>query len=129
MWIRNFSHHHTLKRIISMNVCALYLKSHLPSSTLNLNRYIASKTQLNSLAMKPGTPIPGLDFMKDKEKAPVVLERSEYPQWVSELAKPLTTLGKLKKMDIKDATDDDQKRYLKLTRRLEIKEHNIEASL
>eukprot|EP00559_Dactyliosolen_fragilissimus_P001270 CAMPEP_0184864964 /NCGR_PEP_ID=MMETSP0580-20130426/16521_1 /TAXON_ID=1118495 /ORGANISM="Dactyliosolen fragilissimus" /LENGTH=79 /DNA_ID=CAMNT_0027363947 /DNA_START=223 /DNA_END=462 /DNA_ORIENTATION=+ len=79
--------------------------------------------------MKPGTPIPGLDFMKDKEKAPVVLERSEYPQWVSELAKPLTTLGKLKKMDIKDATDDDQKRYLKLTRRLEIKEHNIEASL
>ncbi|KAL3807818.1 hypothetical protein ACHAXA_009047 [Cyclostephanos tholiformis] len=48
------------------------------------------------MAMKPGTPIPGLDkiypISKDgSSRAPVALPREEYPQWVNELTRPLPT--------------------------------------
>jgi hypothetical protein len=75
--------------------------------------------------MKPGKPIPGLDIYKDKE-APVALERDQYPEWVSSLAKPMITLAKLRKMPIEEATDKDKRRYLKLTRRRQIKAKNDE---
>lgn len=76
--------------------------------------------------MKPGTPIPGLNFLKGKD-AIVALERSEYPEWVSDLDKPLISLAKLRRMDEEDATDKEKMRYLKLTRRLQIKANNAEA--
>lgn len=79
-----------------------------------------------SLAMKPGTPIPGLNFMKNKE-APVSLPRSDYPEWVSDLAKPMVTLAELRRMKWEDSTDRDKMRYLKLTRRIRIKGNNVEA--
>lgn len=79
-------------------------------------------------ALKPGTPIAGLDFIKNAE--PVVSkERSEYPKWVNDLTKPGNTLAKLRKMDMWTAKDEDQKRYLKLTRRIKIKEDNVDATL
>lgn len=73
--------------------------------------------------MKPGTPIAGLDVFKDKEP-PVALERSEYPEWVSDLTKPLPTLKELRAMNLLEAEDKHQKRYLKLTRRIQIKKMN-----
>jgi len=79
-------------------------------------------------AMKPGTPIAGLDFLKNVE-ATVSKERSEYPEWVNNLDKSATTLAKLRKLDMWEASDEDQKRYLKLTRRIQIKDKNIDAGL
>jgi Mitochondrial ribosomal protein L37 len=79
------------------------------------------------LALKPGTPIPGLDIYKEKEP-PVVLERSEYPDWLESLAKPLPSLAKLRRMPEEDATDREKMRYLKLTRRMIIKRNNAEAA-
>ena len=79
-------------------------------------------------AMKPGTPIAGLDFLKNVEPA-VSKERSEYPDWVSNLDKSAKTLAKLKKLNLFEANEEDQKRYLKLTRRLKIKDDNVDAGL
>lgn len=76
--------------------------------------------------MKPGTPIPGLDLYKDQD-GPVVLERSAYPDWVGDLAKPLPTLAELRRMPEEEATDRDIMRYLKLTRKKEIKRKNEES--
>ena len=77
--------------------------------------------------MKAGTPIPGLDIYKDKDP-PVALERSEYPEWIDNLCKPLPSLAKLRKMPEEEATDKDKKRYLKLLRKLKIKKKNEEQS-
>lgn len=99
----------------------------LSSSLLNqsVRSFYASTS---AKAMKPGTPIAGLDFIKNAE--PVVSkDRSEYPKWVNDLTKPGNTLAKLRKMDMWTANDEDQKRYLKLTRRIKIKEDNIDAAL
>jgi hypothetical protein len=75
------------------------------------------------MAMKPGTPIPGLDIYKDKD-APVAMERSEYPEWVNNLSQPLISLAKLRRMNLFEAEDKDQRRYLKLIRRQEIRKGN-----
>jgi hypothetical protein len=85
-----------------------------------------SSSALRSQAMKAGTPIPGLGFMKGKD-APVAMERSEYPDWVGDLDKPKIALAKLRRMEEADASDSDKMRYLKLTRRGVIKENNLEA--
>ena len=79
-----------------------------------------------SMPMKAGTPIPGLDIFKDQDP-PVALERSEYPDWVGTLSQPLISLSKLRKMPEEEATDKDKRRYLKLVRRLKVKENNEEA--
>ena len=79
-------------------------------------------------AMKPGTPIAGLDFLKGAD-APVSKERSEYPKWIENLEKPMVTLAKLRKMNFETAEEKDQMRYLKLDRRRSIKESNIDAGL
>lgn len=78
-------------------------------------------------AMKPGTPIPGLDIYKDRDP-PVALERSEYPAWIDNLAKKDKSLAELRRMPEEEATDKDKMRYLKLTRRMKIKKNNEEAS-
>lgn len=79
------------------------------------------------MAMKPGSPIPGLDIFKEKDP-PVVLERSEYPEWVNNLCTPLVSLAKLRKMTVEEATDKEKKRYLKLIRKNQIKEKNEEKA-
>ena len=84
--------------------------------------------------MKPGTSIPGLDFLEltkgsgDNNANIVAKERSEYPSWIETLSIPLSTLGKLQKMPQEDANEKDMMRYLKLTRRLEIKNCNEEKT-
>ena len=81
-------------------------------------------TTVAPLPMKPGTVIPGLDFYKDKDP-PIVLERSEYPEWVAALAKPLPTLAELRRMPEEEATDRDIMRFLKLERKKDIKSTNL----
>jgi hypothetical protein len=76
--------------------------------------------------MKPGTPIPGLNFLKGTDPV-VALERKEYPDWVNDLAKPKISLANLRRMPESEATDRDKMRYLKLKRRLKIKDNNSEA--
>lgn len=78
--------------------------------------------------MKTGTVIPGLDFIKDKE--PVLSkERTEYPDWVDTLAKPMLSLAKLRRMTEEEATDREKERYLKLSRRQDMKKKNEEAGV
>lgn len=113
--------------------------------------------------MKPGTEIPGLDIFKDKDP-PVALERSEYPEWLGDLVKPLKHLADYRKMSNEEATLDgklillvwtllfvhmillllqccvvltlslfrfvnliDMQRYLKILRKMDIKEKNMEG--
>lgn len=78
------------------------------------------------LAIKAGSVIPGLDFIKDKEPV-LALERSEYPEWVASLAVPPLSLAKLRRMPEEEATDRDKERFLKLTRRQKMKKNNEEA--
>eukprot|EP00558_Chaetoceros_sp_UNC1202_P004977 CAMPEP_0197247738 /NCGR_PEP_ID=MMETSP1429-20130617/31747_1 /TAXON_ID=49237 /ORGANISM="Chaetoceros sp., Strain UNC1202" /LENGTH=111 /DNA_ID=CAMNT_0042708733 /DNA_START=174 /DNA_END=509 /DNA_ORIENTATION=- len=85
-------------------------------------------TTTSKKAMKPGTPIAGLDFLKNVDAA-VSKERTEYPDWVNNLGTADKSLAVLKKMDIFHADQTDQMRYLKLTRRLDIKNKNIDAGL
>jgi Mitochondrial ribosomal protein L37 len=79
------------------------------------------------MPMKPGTPMTGLKIYKDRDP-PVVLERSEYPEWINTLEEPLISLAKLRRMDAEEATDMEKKRYLKLIRKVKIKESNQAAA-
>jgi len=67
--------------------------------------------------------MPGLELFKDQE-SPVWREKHDYPEWVHKLQQPLAPLAKLRKMELEEANDSDMFRYLKLTRRIEIKEAN-----
>mmetsp|Transcript_16733 Transcript_16733/g.23256 ORF Transcript_16733/g.23256 Transcript_16733/m.23256 type:complete len:113 (-) Transcript_16733:299-637(-) len=93
--------------------------------------YDASRSISSSVprcqAMKAGETIDGLGVFKGKDP-PVVLKREEYPEWVGELVNPPQTLAALRRIPNEDATLDEMKRYLKLTRRFDIKEKNQEAS-
>ena len=84
-------------------------------------------TAIYKFPMKPGTPIPGLDIYKDKDPV-VALARSEYPDWVNELATPMLTLSELRRLPESEATEKDKMRYLKLTRRIQIKKNNAESA-
>ena len=85
-------------------------------------------TPVQELAMKPGTIIKGLDIFKGQEP-PIVKERAEYPDWVDTLADPMLSLAKLRRMPNEEAQDRDILRYLKLKRRLTIKQKNEESSV
>jgi hypothetical protein len=66
-----------------------------------------------------------MDFFKGDNKEPIVaLERHEYPQWVDTLASPLPSLAQLRKMPEEEADDRLKMRYLKLKRRIILKENN-----
>jgi hypothetical protein len=78
--------------------------------------------------MKPGSLIAGLDFIKDKEPV-VAKERGEYPEWVGSLAQTMPSLARLRKMPDEEATDREKERYLKLTRRQQMKKNNEEAGI
>lgn len=75
------------------------------------------------LPMKAGTIIQGLDVLKDQEQI-VALERSAYPEFVDRLATPLPTLAQLRRLPDEEADDKLIMRYLKLKRRVVIKEDN-----
>lgn len=74
--------------------------------------------------MKPGTPIRGMDFFKGDKEPIVALQRQEYPQWVDTLASPLPSLAQLRRMPEEEADDRLKMRYLKLKRRIILKENN-----
>lgn len=73
--------------------------------------------------MKPGAAIPGLDIFKDKDP-PVALERTEYPEWLTTLTEPLPSLAKLRRIPDEEATELEQRRFIKLIRRAAIKSNN-----
>mmetsp|Transcript_24089 Transcript_24089/g.36499 ORF Transcript_24089/g.36499 Transcript_24089/m.36499 type:complete len:124 (+) Transcript_24089:153-524(+) len=106
---------------------------HLTSTTTSSTAHYSSTP--TPLAMKPGTPIPGLTSIYPPSKdpnnptAPTALPRSEYPSWVSQLAEAPPTLAKLRNMKMEEATDKDMRRYLKLVRRNLIKENNAIAGI
>ena len=85
-------------------------------------------TRVQTFPMKPGTVLEPLGVFKG-EDPPVVKERSEYPTWVGELTKPLPGLAKLRKMPNEEAEEKDIARYLKLTRRKQIRAQNEKAGL
>jgi hypothetical protein len=87
---------------------------------------VLATSTCRTLAMRPGTIIPGLNFLKDQEPV-VALPREEYPDWVSTLATPQAGLAKLRRMSEEEATEREKERYLKLTRRIELKKKNAEA--
>jgi hypothetical protein len=90
--------------------------------------FYCSPTVPSQLPMKVGTVLPGLDFIKDTD-AVLSKERSEYPDWVDSLAKPMLSLAKLRRMSEEEATDREKERYLKLTRRQQMKNKNEEAGV
>jgi hypothetical protein len=85
-------------------------------------------TPVQELAMKPGTTFQGLSIFKGQEP-PVVKERAEYPEWVDTLADPMLSLAKLRRIPNEEAQDRDILRYLKLKRRLTIKQKNEESAI
>jgi hypothetical protein len=77
--------------------------------------------------MKPGTELKSLAVFKGHDP-PKVLERPEYPNWINELVKPLPSLANLRKTPNEEADDKQILRYLKLTRRLAIRQRNEEST-
>ena len=59
--------------------------------------------------------------MKDQDP-PVALARSDYPEWINQLSQK--SLAQLRRLSEDEATDREKVRYLKLTRRMMIKEKN-----
>ena len=123
-------HNNTAHRIITKQQQQQSLLPIITQHTSSSAYYFSTTTK--SLALKPGTPIPGLENIypksKDptKDRTPIAKPREEYPPWVSGLTQPLPSLAKLRAMKIEDATDKDMKRYLKLVRRAKIKANNEE---
>jgi Mitochondrial ribosomal protein L37 len=112
--------------------CAI-LGSRRSSSKLSMARRCLSSsssfahaTTPTGMPMKPGTILTELKIYKDRD-APVVLERSEYPEWINKLTEPLISLAKLRRMSPEEATDKEKKRYLKLIRKMKIKANNDAA--
>jgi Mitochondrial ribosomal protein L37 len=94
-----------------------------------IKRQISSSTR-SLLALKAGTPIPGLNFLKGKDPV-VALERSAYPEWIDDLAKPqagLPPFSTLRKMEFEDANIMEVRRFMKLERRITIKTYNSEKN-
>lgn len=84
-------------------------------------------TQAPALPMKAGTVLKGLGLLKGQDP-PVVKERGEYPAWVDTLAEPLPNLVKLRKIPNEEAEEEQIMRFLKLNRRLTIRQRNEESS-
>jgi hypothetical protein len=78
--------------------------------------------------MKPGTVLKSLGVFKNEEP-PVIKPREEYPAWIGDLATPSPTLAVLRRMPNEVAEDLDITRYLKLSRRLRIRQKNEQASV
>jgi hypothetical protein len=106
------------------------VRSAISSNTSSLTaagRYY-SCTSASSLPMKAGTSMASIGVFKGID-APVVKEREEYPAWVGKLAEPLPGLNKLRRISNEEADDKEILRFLKLNRRITIREHNEEKSV
>jgi hypothetical protein len=77
------------------------------------------------LPMKEGTELKSLAVCTGQDP-PKVLTPEAYPSWVSDLAKPMPTLAVLRRIPNEEAQDHEIVRYLKLTRRLGIRQRNEE---
>lgn len=77
--------------------------------------------------MKAGTDLSHFAVFKNQDP-PKVLERSEYPEWVNDLEKPLISLAALRRIPNEEAQDVEIMRYLKLTRRMKIRQRNEESA-
>uniref|UniRef100_A0A7S1DTT5 Large ribosomal subunit protein mL54 n=1 Tax=Hemiselmis andersenii TaxID=464988 RepID=A0A7S1DTT5_HEMAN len=81
--------------------------------------------------IKVGSPIPGVNFLKDG-KDPVYKEESEYPEWLFKLLDPKPTLRELNiKFDEEGPealSTQEYQRMLRLMNRGRIKEHNMAKS-
>lgn len=86
-----------------------------------------SGTVSSRMPMKAGTTLDSLAVFKGQDP-PVIKEREEYPDWVGTLAKPLPSLAKLRRLPNEEADDKQILRYLKLNRRIKIRERNDESS-
>lgn len=84
-------------------------------------------TSTTAMPMKAGTVLKNLGVFKGQDP-PVVKERNDYPAWVGELAEPLPGLVKLRRVPNEEAEDKDVMRFLKLNRRLRIREGNEQAA-
>ena len=82
---------------------------------------------MNTMPMKAGTELKSLAVCKGQDP-PKVLSREEYPNWVNDLSKPLPSLAKLRRIPNEEAEDHEVLRYLKLTRRLGIRQRNEEST-
>lgn len=90
-------------------------------------RTFVSATSVQEMPMKAGTPLKDLAVFKGQD-APVTKERSEYPDWVNDLAKPQPSLAALRKIPNEEAKLHEIKRYLKLTRRQAVRQRNEESA-
>jgi hypothetical protein len=77
--------------------------------------------------MKAGTTLDSIAVFKGKDP-PVVKGREEYPDWVGKLAEPLPSLAKLRRIPNEEADDKDILRFLKLNRRIRIRQQNEETA-
>eukprot|EP00560_Eucampia_antarctica_P006901 CAMPEP_0197823838 /NCGR_PEP_ID=MMETSP1437-20131217/1153_1 /TAXON_ID=49252 ORGANISM="Eucampia antarctica, Strain CCMP1452" /NCGR_SAMPLE_ID=MMETSP1437 /ASSEMBLY_ACC=CAM_ASM_001096 /LENGTH=137 /DNA_ID=CAMNT_0043423201 /DNA_START=1 /DNA_END=414 /DNA_ORIENTATION=- len=113
------------RNAVGNSVCKrLYVSGTVPARMMADNDGSSSA----AVGMIPGTTIEGLDFKKNVD--PVLSkERSEYPEWLSTLATPMTNLASLRKLPKEQASDVQMMRYLKLTRRIRIKELNQGGSI
>jgi hypothetical protein len=80
------------------------------------------------MPLKPGEPIQALKIFKNQD-APIIKPRHEYPDWVNTLTQKDVSLAQLRRMNVEDATDREQRRFLKLTRRMEIRAKNEAAKM
>jgi len=70
------------------------------------------------------TTVPGLNIRKGGEDPPIRADE-EYPDWVWTLGDELPTLNQLQKIPAEERTDEQNKRFKRLTRRAKIKENNL----
>mmetsp|Transcript_26188 Transcript_26188/g.57354 ORF Transcript_26188/g.57354 Transcript_26188/m.57354 type:complete len:113 (-) Transcript_26188:223-561(-) len=101
----------------------LLARKHPPSGGLRM----FGSTQTAGFPMKAGTELKNLAVFKGQD-TPVTLERSEYPDWVGELATPQPSLAALRKIPNEEADLTQIKRFLKLGRRQAVRQRNEEST-
>lgn len=79
------------------------------------------------MPMKAGTKMENLGVFKGQDP-PIVRERDEYPEWVGKLTQPLPNLAKLRRIPNEEAKEKEILRFLKLNRRIRIRESNEEGA-
>ena len=108
-------------------IAAAVIKSSILRNGNGLGRTFVTATAAQGFPMKAGTKLTQLAIFKGQDP-PVVMERSDYPDWVNDLAKPQPSLAALRKIPNEEAELHDVKRYLKLTRRQAVRQRNEESA-
>jgi hypothetical protein len=79
------------------------------------------------MPIKAGTVLTPLGVFKGQDP-PMVKEREEYPAWFGSLAVPSPSLALLRKIPNDEANEKEILRFLKLSRRLQIRQRNEESA-